>query len=255
MGVSVRDNDLLKLVHPGRYVEIYREPVIAADIMTKYPRHCIARPDVFQFPWISVRPESVLVPGKVFYLVPFSTMHKLLESKKPQHDQNSSGRNQSDHDHSHRHPLHRRHNPRRHHDYDQTSPIKSMAGVTPKHLPHDRYNFRQFDNKNSHDHQDQDFDGSLYRSSFYESWNSAREILNHDKTDYQIDSLFDSVMTRNGRLRVTTPERDALQLRSCMRKPDSVRKLLELKVTFASPIIIPSTPRESPRLQHHFMTS
>lgn len=257
MGVSARDNDLLKLVHPGRYVEIYREPVIAADIMKKYPQHCIARPDVFQFPWISVRPESVLVPGKVFYLVPFRTMHKLLESKKPQHNQNSSKRTQSDdHDHRHRHPLHRRHNPSHRHHNDPTSPIKSMAGVTPKHLPHDRYNFRQFDNNmNSHDHHDQDSDVTLYRSSFFESWNRAREILNHDNTDYEIDSLVDSEVTRNGRPRLMIPENDALRLISCMRKPDSVRKLLKLKVTFTSPIIIPSTPRKSPTLQQHVMTS
>ncbi|KAL2486145.1 Uncharacterized protein Adt_30901 [Abeliophyllum distichum] len=254
MGVPARENDLLKLVHPRRHVEIYREPVIAAEIMKKYPRHCIARPDVFQFPWIAVHPESVLVPGKVFYLVPFRTMHKLLEAKKQQHNEHSSTRNLSDHHHRTR-PHHRHHD-----EIDQNSPIKSMAGVTPKHRQHGSYS-RQLDNmitgefSGNHDHQDQDSDGSVYRSSFFQSWNTARENLHQETAYYQIDSLFDSVMTRNRRPRVTSPEHDDLQLRSCMKKPDSVRKLLKLKVTYKSPVVIPSTPRESPTLQQDVISS
>ncbi|KAL2508028.1 Uncharacterized protein Fot_31675 [Forsythia ovata] len=130
-----------------------------------------------------------------------------------------------------------------------------MAGVTPKHRQHDSYN-RQFDNMITWEFSDnQDSDGSIYRSSFFQSWNTVRENLHQETADYQIDSLFDSVMTRNRRPRVTSPEHDELRLRSCMKKPDNVRKLLKLKVTFRSPVVIPSTSRESPRLQQDVIAS
>ncbi|KAG8387336.1 hypothetical protein BUALT_Bualt02G0010900 [Buddleja alternifolia] len=82
MEVSTRQNDVLKVVHPGRHVEFFREPITADEIMKKYPRHCIARPDFFEFPWIFVHPASVLVPGKVFYLVPYRAVDNLLKAKK-----------------------------------------------------------------------------------------------------------------------------------------------------------------------------
>ncbi|XP_052187939.1 uncharacterized protein LOC127798423 [Diospyros lotus] len=52
MGGSKPEKDVLKLVHPGRQVEIHREPITAAEVMRRNPRHCVARPDVFKFPWI-----------------------------------------------------------------------------------------------------------------------------------------------------------------------------------------------------------
>ncbi|GLT28191.1 hypothetical protein SLA2020_031410 [Shorea laevis] len=81
MGVAVREEGLLKLVHPDRFVEIHMQPITAAEVMMKNPRHCIARPDVFENPWIVVRLESVLHLGRVFFIVPNHTLHKLLKAR------------------------------------------------------------------------------------------------------------------------------------------------------------------------------
>ncbi|KAJ0054596.1 hypothetical protein Pint_01559 [Pistacia integerrima] len=64
MGAVSSEKGVLKLVHPGGYVEILREPITAAEVIKKNPRHSVTRPDVFQYPWIVVRPESILNLGK-----------------------------------------------------------------------------------------------------------------------------------------------------------------------------------------------
>ncbi|KAF8006194.1 hypothetical protein BT93_K0482 [Corymbia citriodora subsp. variegata] len=96
---SRKNKDVVKLVHPGRFVETLREPITAAEVMQKNPRHSVTRPDVFYFPWIVVKPESLLTPGEVFFIVPNRTIHQLLKGKS-----------------SH-----------------CSSPIKECAGMTPKH--------------------------------------------------------------------------------------------------------------------------
>ncbi|KAG2716777.1 hypothetical protein I3760_03G143400 [Carya illinoinensis] len=68
MGALTREKGVLKLVHPGRSHE-------------ENPRHCVTRTDVFEFPWIVVKPEAVLVPGNVFLVVPNRTVHDLLKAK------------------------------------------------------------------------------------------------------------------------------------------------------------------------------
>ncbi|GKV00642.1 hypothetical protein SLEP1_g13306 [Rubroshorea leprosula] len=52
IGVAIGEEGLLKLVHPGRFVEIHKRPIVAAEVMRKNPRYCIARPYVFDNPWI-----------------------------------------------------------------------------------------------------------------------------------------------------------------------------------------------------------
>lgn len=79
MGSFARNSRVLKLVHPGGFLEMHEKPITTAEVMEKNPRHCVTRPDVFKFPWIVVRPESVLKPGGVFYVVPFHTIHRLLQ--------------------------------------------------------------------------------------------------------------------------------------------------------------------------------
>lgn len=69
---------LLKLVHPGRIIKTYDNPITAAEIMNKYPTHCVTRPDVFKYPWVVVQTESVLQLGDVFYVVPYHTIRQLL---------------------------------------------------------------------------------------------------------------------------------------------------------------------------------
>ncbi|XVF32202.1 hypothetical protein REPUB_Repub17cG0061700 [Reevesia pubescens] len=48
MGGIEGKEGVLKLVHPGRYVEIHKEPLTAAHVLKKNPRHSVTRPDVFQ---------------------------------------------------------------------------------------------------------------------------------------------------------------------------------------------------------------
>ncbi|CAI8612360.1 unnamed protein product [Vicia faba] len=76
-----KERGVLKLVHPGRFIEIHREPIIALEVMRRNPRHSITRPDVFKYPWIVVKPESILVPGYVFLIVPNHTIYNLLKAK------------------------------------------------------------------------------------------------------------------------------------------------------------------------------
>ncbi|KAM0944162.1 hypothetical protein DsansV1_C11g0105901 [Dioscorea sansibarensis] len=78
MGYVTSEEGVLKLVHPGGFVEVHYGPMAAAQVMAKNPRHCVTRPDVFKFPWIVVRPESILKPGRVYFIVPFRTIHQLL---------------------------------------------------------------------------------------------------------------------------------------------------------------------------------
>lgn len=126
MGVSTKEEGVLKLVHPGRHVEIHREPITAAAIMSKYPRHSIARPDVFKFPYIVVRPESLLLPGKVFYLVPNRTLYNLLKARAQQSQQPSLRENCYKENHHHVNHSSR------------ISPPKCWGGINLKHQQHDQ---------------------------------------------------------------------------------------------------------------------
>ncbi|CAI0426623.1 unnamed protein product [Linum tenue] len=73
---------ILKLVHPGCHVEIHKQPISASQVMKKNPRHSVARPDVFSNPWLVVRPDAILHPGRVFLIVPNSTLYQLLKSRR-----------------------------------------------------------------------------------------------------------------------------------------------------------------------------
>ncbi|KAJ0013392.1 hypothetical protein Pint_21404 [Pistacia integerrima] len=80
-GSVSRENGVLKLVYPGGFVELHEKPITAAEVMKRNPRHCVTRPDVFKFPWVVVKPESVLKPGRVFYVVPNHTLRRLIQVK------------------------------------------------------------------------------------------------------------------------------------------------------------------------------
>ena len=67
MGAIKGEEGVLNLVHPGRYVEILKEPITAAEVLNKNPRHSVTRPDVFEHPWLVVRPESVLNLGSFLH--------------------------------------------------------------------------------------------------------------------------------------------------------------------------------------------
>lgn len=89
MCVLKKERGVLKLVHPGRYIEIHKKPVTAAEIMQKNPRHSVTRPDVFVFPWIVVKPDSVLKPGNVFFIVPNHALYALLKSRNERNSKKS----------------------------------------------------------------------------------------------------------------------------------------------------------------------
>ncbi|KAL8232927.1 hypothetical protein R6Q57_002705 [Mikania cordata] len=116
MGASTKEKGVLKLVHPGRHVEYHRKPITAGEIMRKNPRHSITRPDFFKKPDIVVRPESVMVPGQVFYIVPNMTIHRMVKNQSQQLGQSLIKSSTTSH-------------------YDHvskpTSPTKLWAGTTP----------------------------------------------------------------------------------------------------------------------------
>ncbi|CAK9169747.1 unnamed protein product [Ilex paraguariensis] len=67
----------VKIVHPGGHIELHNRPVHAAEILLRNPRCCVTLPNVFQQPWAVVAPDTTLMPGQKFYLVPTGTIRKL----------------------------------------------------------------------------------------------------------------------------------------------------------------------------------
>lgn len=206
MGNIKREKGVLKLVHPGRHVEIHREPITAGEIMKKNPRHSITRPDVFKYPWVVVKPESILVPGQVFFIVPNITIHQLIKS---------SGK--------------------------QSPPLKNWSPET--HL-HDRFLLKE------------ECDHSLPKKTKANSWFGV--ILRHNIlcrdiiTESPVQSAIvirslqakehgvseNSIVTKLPQIEghdLEFKNSKDTYLKSCLRKPDSVRNSLHLKVTFELP--------------------
>lgn len=70
----------VKLVFPGGHVELLDRPTLAADVMARHPRFCVARPDVFREPAGAVAaPDAVLELGHKYFVVPCSTVRRLLK--------------------------------------------------------------------------------------------------------------------------------------------------------------------------------
>ncbi|EER89963.1 hypothetical protein BDA96_10G227300 [Sorghum bicolor] len=68
----------VKLVFPGGHVELLDCPTLAADVMARHPRFCVARPDVFREPAGAVAaPDAVLQLGQKYYVVPCRTVRRL----------------------------------------------------------------------------------------------------------------------------------------------------------------------------------
>ncbi|KAL8110839.1 hypothetical protein AgCh_026545 [Apium graveolens] len=68
---------VLKIVHPGGHAELHDRPVLASEIINRNPRCCVAHPNVFQQPWAIVAPDTTLMPGQKFYVVPVTTIRRL----------------------------------------------------------------------------------------------------------------------------------------------------------------------------------
>jgi hypothetical protein len=70
----------VKLVFPGGHVELLDRPTLAADVMARHPRFCVARPDVFREPAAAgavAAPDAVLQLGQKYYVVPCRTVRRL----------------------------------------------------------------------------------------------------------------------------------------------------------------------------------
>ena len=70
-------NMLVKIVHPGGHVELHDRPVLAEEVMLRNPRCIVAYPHVFRQPWAIVAPDTMLLLGQKFYVVPINTIRKL----------------------------------------------------------------------------------------------------------------------------------------------------------------------------------
>ncbi|KAI3463447.1 hypothetical protein Pfo_020110 [Paulownia fortunei] len=70
-------NLFVKIVHPGGHVELHDRPILAAELLNRNPKCCVAHPTVFQQPYAIVSPETTLVLGQKYYVVPLGTIRKL----------------------------------------------------------------------------------------------------------------------------------------------------------------------------------
>lgn len=232
----------LKIVRPGGQVELFRDPIPAEEIMWRYPRYCITRPDFFDYPWIVVRPDSVLKPGEVFFLVPHYTVDKVMKDNMHRFQQSSESplpppaeptlcvragapvgqhhshtRSTTDHHHHHHHHDDRRSN------QDQDRNHRRETADDQKH--------------NNSITSDQDSEqGGLYKEMFYETWEEMRRQLQQEKEDSPLES------ERPTNEEVVVAQR-ALP---CLRKGGSGKRKLHKKVRFSSPIIIPGSQRGTP---------
>ncbi|KAL1540948.1 hypothetical protein AAHA92_25228 [Salvia divinorum] len=231
-------NVFLKIVRPGGQVELFRDSILAEEIMRRYPRYCITRPDFFDYPWIVVRPDSVLMPGEVFFLVPHYTVDKVMRDNMHRFQQSSDS------------PLHPPAEPTPHvrragalvgllHNHKRSTTDHHSRSDHNDRSSNQQHQDRNHRRRTAYDHNhnnnitsDQDSDrGSLYKEMFYESWEEMRRRLE--------DSPLES-RRPNHELVV------AQRALPCLRKAGSGKRKVHLKVSFSSPIIIPDSQRGTP---------
>ncbi|KAL5798757.1 hypothetical protein ACOSQ2_003577 [Xanthoceras sorbifolium] len=178
MGAVTGEKGLLKLVHPGRYMEIHKQPITAAEVMEKNPRHCITRPDVFEYPWIVVKPESTLILGRVYFIVPNRTIYHLLKRRGFSFPEQCSWQSQSPESHVHHKLL------------EGTSPIHTYAGMTPKHQEHSKCLQSQLRSMSCvASTQEQDYHKSFREQSLVESFWPEMMIYRRESQNLQAFNL------------------------------------------------------------------
>ncbi|PIN08223.1 hypothetical protein CDL12_19202 [Handroanthus impetiginosus] len=190
--------------------------------MERYPRHCVARPDVFEFPWTVVRPESILVPGKVFYLVPYHTIYIPLKSKRQQLESLDPST-------------------------EQKQSAKQQERYYRRQTYHHDNNISAVNDLESYCNDS----GNLYKLSLYKSWNWMRIILQHIHQG-TYGELYDSSqscfnLTRTGQTNFAKTEHlEFPRVKSCLRNAASEQKKIDLRVSFASPVVVLGSWRGSP---------
>jgi len=211
----MEEKGVLKIVYPNRSVEIHKQPVTAAQILKKHPRHSVTRPDVFEYPWIVVNPESVLTLGKVFFVVPNLTIYNLLKQHRERHEQ----------------PPHHCQSPMINNVQKQVQ-NQNSGGKTIRQQLINRQRLKLLPAlpmgsciwMGSEDREES------YRKvknpSRVESWPRLMKFreTNSETKDKLLEDLSRSCRKKG--------KKDG-DLKSCLKKPDSVRKLLGLKVSFA----------------------
>lgn len=246
-----KEEDVVKLVHPGRHVEILKEPITASEVMNKNPRHCITRPDFFEFPWIVVKPESVLTPGRVYYIVPIHTIYDSMKKAGGQCNRPPSLPSRPS-NLSRTRPTTSKHT---------SSPTTSCAGMTPKHRVINRgfmsctgahsplepvgCDPRRLKKRYSQDESCPEVVTTKYRDTYqeFESNESLVWTMMEKRAwqaNYEQSSSFDKLSEEGPKLVLGVDGDSSAQsraLKSCLRKPDSVRKSLSLRVTFHLPNI------------------
>lgn len=70
-------NMFVKIVYQGGRVEIHDRPILAAELLSRNPRCCVAHPDVFHQPYAVVSPSTTLTLGQKYLIVPVHTITKL----------------------------------------------------------------------------------------------------------------------------------------------------------------------------------
>lgn len=223
MGAIRREKGVLKLVHPGRYIEIHREPITAEEVMRRNPRHCITRPDVFKFPWIVVKPQALLLPGRVFFIVPYHTIYNLIKSRDAPSSQNQQ------------YPYK---------GHTETSLVLYSADITTKHQ-----SYKHFFKCLQPTKMSPDIRSTVQKQSQDEVWpKMIRHKDNYKKIEQQLQeestaetSPYDAIEYRDSSNENGTEllsNEQVIMSKSCFRKPDSIRRSLVLKVSFNSPVII-----------------
>ncbi|CAN1814439.1 hypothetical protein LINPERHAP1_LOCUS27128 [Linum perenne] len=73
-----KTSKVLRIVYPGGRIELHDTPILAGAIMAKNPKFAVAHPEVFRQPLAAVvSPETTLMLGQKFYVVPTNTIRKL----------------------------------------------------------------------------------------------------------------------------------------------------------------------------------
>ncbi|KAE8668775.1 Phototropic-responsive NPH3 family protein [Hibiscus syriacus] len=238
------EKGILKLVHTGRHVETRTEPIIASEVLKRNPRHSVTRPDVFEYPWIVVRPESVLKLGRVFYIVPNLAIYKLIIQKG--YNVQSS--------------LEQKKPPKSYVHWqlpELDSPSKSSAGTTPMHQDHCQSDWQQFKASCEDGNLQEQASGDRFnRSSQFESLADMMAKFRNSYKEFKEISITNCTsetepMGRKpnrfrgvGNSKTKASKQDqasgnecekqiATILKPCSRKHDSDRKLLHLKVSFS----------------------
>nr|GEX52886.1 hypothetical protein [Tanacetum cinerariifolium] len=214
MGTSTKERGVLKLVHPGKHVEYHRRSIAAAEIMKKNPRHSLTRPDFFKNPDIVLSPESIMVPGQVFFIVPNTTVHRLVKDKSQQLSQHFLQQIESLHTSDNK-------NASKH-----SSPCKLWAGTTPMY----------------HFHSEQEGSNSCADSTPQVEENSEGCVVNDvlDDISSMTFQAKDYYLNRNWPAWGITSvygqqqrsDTQAKNLKSCMKKEGGIRVSSNLRVTF-----------------------